>query len=148
MTTLDTSKPYRIISLLSGQAVDIDLNRTNAGAQVIQYPFHNLDNEKWTFVIQDGYFFIRSVSAAPKVLGVKAASLASNADVVITDITGSPDQMWTLEMDGDGCTFAAVNKKSGKLLAVRDASYDQSAHIVQYPRNGSMSQKWIATLLP
>ncbi|WP_160711416.1 M57 family metalloprotease [Chitinophaga solisilvae] len=135
---------YKIISVASGKAVDVDLNRINSdGAQVQQWVWSNTNNQKWRFVyLGNGYYQISSV-ASGKVLDVDYNYIGGNgAKVQQWGWLDGANQHWVVKPEADG-TYSLINRASGKTLdvdAIRIGS--DGAKIQQWIWFGNDNQRW------
>ncbi len=88
-------------------------NNTN----VLQWPWLNKANQKWTFThTGDGYYKIKGV-ASGKLLEVAGLSRADGGNVAIWADANAPQQHWAVTPTGDGHYFL-INRYSGLCLAV------------------------------
>lgn len=87
---------YRIISLLSGKALDVDDAGLEDGANVQQYRYHGGENQHWKLVpTPEGCCRIVSIHSG-KCLDVSGESLLNGANVQQHACTGRKNQCWRL----------------------------------------------------
>jgi alpha-L-fucosidase len=105
------------------------------------------DNTTWTLLADR--------TATTSTSQVQVAQFRTQARYVRVTVTGTPSGMWAsirnLEVydrpfSADLGTFKLVNRKSGKVLDVKDASVLDGASIIQYTWTGGPNQQW--KLLP
>jgi len=88
--------------------------------------------------------FVRIVNVdTGKVLGVKDDSEEGGARAVVAKLDeANKAQQWTLEKDGT--QYKLVNRKSGKVLDVNEASADEGAAIIIWEAKGedNDNQRW------
>jgi hypothetical protein len=144
MFTPNESIKYRILSMGSGQGLDVNQGRVERGNQTIQWPW---GGRAWTFRIENGLYLIQPSTNEGLRLGVGSGSTGPDAEIILWK-TLEPDQYWRLVSDLSGCSFSLVNNQSGLLMSVQNGNTDptrQAAKIVQLPDRGWLSQKWMAT---
>ncbi|MFF7521655.1 alpha-L-fucosidase [Streptomyces pseudovenezuelae] len=105
------------------------------------------DNTTWTLLADR--------TATTSTSQVQVSQFRTQARYVRVTVTGTPTGMWAslrnLEVydrpfAADLGTFKLVNRKSGKVLDVKDASTADGADIIQYPWTAGTNQQW--KLLP
>ncbi|WP_020120324.1 RICIN domain-containing protein [Streptomyces canus] len=128
---------------VTGTRIAWELDKTN-------YPYRvegSTDNTTWT-VLADR-------TATTSAGQVQVAQFRAQARYVRVTVTGLPSGVWAsirnLEVydrpfAADLGTFKLVNRTSGKVLDVKDASTSDGAYAIQYPWTGGPSQQW--KLLP
>lgn len=82
--------------------LDIAARKTNAGAKVIQYPFHGNDNQLWDFEYLPAEYFFLVSRMHGKVLDVYAACCDDGARVCIWEKKEVPEdnQLWYEDKHG------------------------------------------------
>jgi hypothetical protein len=149
------SSGVSISSRLSSSIVGLTL--TVAGASTangarIQQAKYNLavPPQTWLLIpVGQGYFKIQNTSSE-KVLDVTDASLSDGAAIQQWDYNGAWQQQWWLEPTGvddfelflETTNFYIVNRLSGKVLDVTNASLADGAPIQQWSSNGGWQQQW------
>ena len=68
-------------------------------------------------------------------LDVEKASKDDNADIILYELNGTPNQTWILE----GTTIKSVN--SGKVIDIKGGE-EKGNKIIQYEATGGDNQKW------
>jgi Ricin-type beta-trefoil lectin domain-like/Trypsin-like peptidase domain len=125
----------------SRQALDVRQSSTADGTEVIQWPFHGANNQRFRAEpLGDGHHRIVA-NHSGKVLEVEGASTSAGARVVQASWTGADSQRWRLESLDEGYS-RLIAKHSGKVLEVEDASTDAGARTVQSDWHGGDSQRW------
>ncbi|MFE2411747.1 alpha-L-fucosidase [Kitasatospora sp. NPDC059408] len=131
------------IRSLTGTRIAWELDRTN-----YRYTIEgSTDDAGWTT--------LADLTATTGTSQVQVAQFRTRARYVRVTVTGLPDGVWasirTLELydrpfGADLGTFKLVNRRSGKVLDVSDASTADGAGLVQRPWTGGADQQW--KLLP
>ncbi|MDF3148819.1 RICIN domain-containing protein, partial [Streptomyces sp. T21Q-yed] len=132
---------YRLVARHSGKAADVQSGGTANGTNVLQWPWLNKANQKWTFAkTGDGYYEIKGVGSG-KLLEVAGLSRADGGNVAIWGDANAPQQHWAVTPTGDGYFFL-VNRYSGLCLAVDEGSTANGANIEQQPYASLTRQQW------
>jgi V8-like Glu-specific endopeptidase len=131
----------------SRQVLDVHGGSTDAGAKLIQWPFHGGDNQRLRpELLDDGYFRV-VVNHSGRVLDVEGASTIAGARVIQWDWHGGDNQRWQLDPVGDGY-FRIVAQHSGKVLDVQGASGAGGAGVIQWDWHGGDNQRWKLDAVP
>ena len=129
-----------IVSVHSGQLIDVAGLSTAPGGRVIQWPDNGGRNQQWRFEwLSPGTFRIVSVNSG-QVLDVAGVSPADGAPVIRWPWNGGINQQWRFEPVGDA--FRIVSAFSDKVLDVAGESFDMGGILIQWPRNGGANQHW------
>ncbi|MFE6620062.1 alpha-L-fucosidase [Streptomyces sp. NPDC057740] len=132
---------YRLVARHSGKAADVQSGGTANGTNVLQWPWLNKANQKWTFAkTGDGYYEIKGVGSG-KLLEVTGLSRADGGNVAIWGDANAPQQHWAVTPTGDGHYFL-INRFSGLCLAVDEGSTADGANIEQQPYAALTRQQW------
>lgn len=132
---------YRLVARHSGKAADVEGGAIANGTNVLQWPWLDKTNQKWTFTnTGDGYYKIKGVGSG-KLLEVAGLSRADGGNVGIWSDAGAPQQHWAVTPTGDGYYFL-INRYSGLCLAVDEGSTADGAHIEQQPFASLTRQQW------
>ncbi|WP_030324822.1 alpha-L-fucosidase [Streptomyces sp. NRRL B-3229] len=136
--------------------VDLGSTRSLTGARIAweldkaNYRYRiegSTDNSAWTVLVDN--------TTTTSTSQVQTAAFQAQARYVRVTVTGLPTSVWasirSLEVydrpfSADLGTFKLVNRKSGKVLDVADASTADGAGLIQWPWTGGTNQQW--TLLP
>ncbi|GAA3902070.1 hypothetical protein GCM10023084_63210 [Streptomyces lacrimifluminis] len=132
---------YRLVNRNSGQVADVSGNGTDNGTGILQWPWLNQANQKWTFVSTgDGYYKIKSVSSG-KLMEVAGLSRVDGGKVGIWSDDSVFQQHWAVTPTGDG-HYYLTNRLSGLSLSVDGASTTNGAGIEQETYNRAARQQW------
>ncbi|WP_371664585.1 alpha-L-fucosidase [Streptomyces sp. NBC_00280] len=132
---------YRLVNRNSGRVADVSGNGTDNGTEILQWPWLNQANQKWTFVSTgDGYYKIRSVGSG-KLMEVAGLSRVDGGKVGIWSDDSVFQQHWAVTPTGDGYHYL-TNRLSGLALNVDDASTANGARIEQETYNRASRQQW------
>ncbi|MGY1495267.1 RICIN domain-containing protein [Streptomyces sp. QTS52] len=132
---------FRLVNRNSGQVADVSGAGTANGTDVLQWPWLNQTNQKWTFVSpDDGYYKIRSVGSG-KLMEVAGLSRVDGGRVGIWSDDSVFQQHWAVTPTGDGYHYL-TNRLSGLSLTVDGASTAQGAGIEQETYNRATQQQW------
>ncbi|MBO1332119.1 RICIN domain-containing protein [Streptomyces sp. VRA16 Mangrove soil] len=140
--TVDTGTAYRLVSLRSGKALDVD-GSTAAGTQVRQRAARNTAGQQWRLrAVGDGYYELVN-RASLKVLGTARSSTAKGAAAEQQTNSSSPAQEWKIKKVGDSGAVTFTSRRSGQVLAVSKGSTADGAAAVQSPGDSSgTSGQW------
>jgi Ricin-type beta-trefoil lectin domain-like len=139
LTTNTAPKYYQIKNRNSGLVMDVSGGGTNAGAQVIQWPYHSGANQQWAFV-PDGTFLQIKNRNSGLVLDVSGGSTNALANVIQWTNHNGLNQQWLLVPDGG--YDAIVNVNSGLVADVSGGSTSAGAHVIQYGFHNGLNQQW------
>ncbi|WP_405547264.1 alpha-L-fucosidase [Streptomyces phaeochromogenes] len=132
---------YRLVNRNSGQVADVSGNGTTNGTGILQWPWLNQANQKWTFASTgDGYYKIKSVSSG-KLMEVAGLSRADGGKVGIWSDDSVFQQHWAVTPTGDGYYYL-TNRLSGLSLNVDGASTANGADMEQETYNRASPQEW------
>ncbi|BFV55039.1 hypothetical protein KCMC57_up01430 [Kitasatospora sp. CMC57] len=132
---------YRLVARHSGKVADVEGGGTANNSNVLQWPWLNRTNQRWTFTSTgDGYYKIKGVGSG-KLLEVAGLSRADGGNVGIWSDAGAPQQHWAVTPTGDGHYFL-INRYSGLCLAVDEGGTADGANIEQQPYASLTQQQW------
>ncbi|MFE1551530.1 RICIN domain-containing protein [Streptomyces sp. NPDC058718] len=140
--TVDANAYYRLLSVRSGKALDVNAFSTADGTRIQQWTDQNTANQQWRLrPTGDGYYELVNRNSG-KVLGIAGDSTAQAAAAEQQTDSSSASQEWRVdEVSGSGAvTF--TSRRSGQVLDVSGGSTAQGAAIIQYPGRGSANQQW------
>ncbi|MFI8370647.1 RICIN domain-containing protein [Streptomyces sp. NPDC085466] len=140
--TVDADAYYRLLSVRSGKALDVNAFSTADGTRIQQWTDQNTANQQWKLrSTGDGYYELVNRNSG-KVLGIAGDSTAQAAAAEQQTDSPSASQEWRMdEVSGSGAvTF--TSRRSGQVLDVSGGSTAQGAAIIQYPGRGSANQQW------
>ncbi|MFF5362008.1 RICIN domain-containing protein [Streptomyces scabiei] len=132
---------YRLVNRNSGKVADVEGGGTANDTRLLQWPWLNAANQKWTFAhTGDGHYEIKGVGSG-KLMEVGALSRADGGYVDIWSDADVPQQHWAVTPTGDGYHFL-INRYSGLCLAVDEGSTADGAKIEQQPYAALTRQQW------
>ncbi|MFD3663887.1 RICIN domain-containing protein [Streptomyces sp. NPDC058659] len=140
--TVDGNAYYRLVSVRSGKALDVNAFSTADGTRVQQWTDQNTANQQWKLrPTGNGYYELVNRNSG-KVLGIAGGSSAQAAAAEQQTDSSSTSQEWRIgEVSGsDAVTF--TSRRSGQVLDVSGASTADGAAVIQYPGKGSTNQQW------
>lgn len=133
--------PLQVLSVNSGQAMDVQGCSTANGANVQQWPWNGNLCQQWTFNFKRaGEYEIRSVKSN-LALDLQGGSTANGANIRQWTPNGAPAQTWLVQPLGNN-QYRIISKKSGKSLDVAGCSTSDGANIQQWTWGGADCQKW------
>lgn len=95
---------------------------------------------RWSIERNGIYYKIKN-KESNRFIGVKGASNASGAEIVITSDMGQEDILWEITMYGPH-SYKFRNKKSGLYIAVSSASHSPEAKLVQWADENQLDILW------
>ncbi|KUO14499.1 alpha-L-fucosidase [Streptomyces dysideae] len=132
---------YRLVARHSGKVADVERGGTANNTNVLQWPWLNKANQKWTFTdTGDGYYKIKGVGSG-KLMEVGGLSRADGGNVGIWSDASAPQQHWAVTPTGDGYYFL-INRYSGLCLAVDEGSTADGGNVEQQPYASLTRQQW------
>ncbi|MDA5282306.1 RICIN domain-containing protein [Streptomyces sp. NPDC054904] len=146
-----TGTPVRVVNGNSGQCLAVPGASTEVAVPVNQFPCGPHPDHFWRVEYQeaDGAGRARHLIVndnSGQCLAVPGASTGSGTQVNQFTCGDHPDHFWRVEyrsVDATGRSrYRIVNGNSGQCLAVRDASTEAAAAVVQLPCDGRAAQEW------
>ncbi|GLH98544.1 RICIN domain-containing protein [Phytohabitans aurantiacus] len=140
--TIDGGAYYRLISVRSGKALDVNAFSTADGARIQQWTDQNTANQQWKLrSTGDGYFELVSRNSG-KVLGIAGDSTAQAAAAEQQTDNSSTSQQWRIDdaRGSDAVTF--TSRRSGQVLDVYGDSTADGVAVIQWPSHGGTNQRW------
>ncbi|ONI91057.1 alpha-L-fucosidase [Saccharothrix sp. ALI-22-I] len=132
---------YRLVARHSGKVADVQGSGTANGTDVLQWPWLNQANQKWTFTkTGDGYYKIKGVGSG-KLLEVAGLSRVDGGNVAIWSDANAPQQHWAVTPVGDGY-HVLTNRLSGRSLNVSDGSTADGANVDQREYVSAPEEQW------
>jgi glucosylceramidase len=140
-----------LVALHSSKLLDVPGASHASGTQLVQWPFNNGDNQRWTalpFSTVSGFdVVIIQSEESGLVLDVLGSSTGNGAPAVQTGWAGSLSQLWiTLPLNNDSPYYVIVNVNSGRVLDVAGASLANGAPVIQWTWHGGLNQIWSKTV--
>ncbi|RYG45095.1 MAG: hypothetical protein EOO01_18370, partial [Chitinophagaceae bacterium] len=88
---------FRVTNVHSGKSLEVPNSTRNTGTNATQYTWNNGFNQKWHIIpCKGGYFRFINVNTLGKTLGIRDASTANSADVVINEFRFEQDAQWQI----------------------------------------------------
>ncbi|MER5226728.1 RICIN domain-containing protein [Streptomyces flaveus] len=140
--TVDGDAYYRLVSVRSGKAMDVNAFSTADRTRIQQWTDQNTANQQWKLrPTGDGHYELVNRNSG-KVLGIAGDSTAQAAAAEQQTDSSSTSQEWRIdEVSGSGAvTF--TSRRSGQVLDVSGGSTADGAAVIQYPGKGSTNQQW------
>jgi len=140
--TVDGNAYYRLVSVHSGKALDVNAFSTADGARIQQWTDQNTANQQWKLrSAADGYYELVNRNSG-KVLGIVGDSTTQEAAAEQQTHSSSPSQEWRIDdvSGSDAVTF--TSRRSGQVLDVYGNSTADGARVIQFPGKGSTNQQW------
>ncbi|WP_446673433.1 RICIN domain-containing protein [Paenibacillus wuxiensis] len=139
-------RPYKLINVNSGKALDVQGSGAANGTNVQIYSDNGSAAQRWTvYRNQDGtYKLINAVSA--KALDVTSSGTGDGTNVQIWDDNGSGAQKWSFIRNTDG-SYKLINSNSNKVLDVSSSGTNDGTNVQIWTDNGTAAQKWKLVLL-
>ncbi|MFF9850205.1 RICIN domain-containing protein [Streptomyces litmocidini] len=140
--TVDGGAYYKLVSVHSGKALDVNAFSTADGTRIQQWTDQNTANQQWRLrPTGDGYYELVNRNSG-KVLGIAGDSTARAAVAEQQTDSSSASQEWRIDdvSGSDAVTF--TSRRSGQVLDVSGGSTTDGAAVIQYPGHGSTNQQW------
>ncbi|MFE5580507.1 RICIN domain-containing protein [Kitasatospora sp. NPDC056531] len=140
--TVDGEAYYRLVSVRSGQVMDVNAFSTADGTRIQQWTDQDTANQQWKLrSTGDGYYELVNRNSG-KVLGIAGGSTDQAAAAEQQTDRSSASQQWRIDgvSGSDAVTF--TSRKSGQVLDVSGYSTDRGAQVIQWPGKGSSNQQW------
>ncbi|MFF3017701.1 RICIN domain-containing protein [Streptomyces sp. NPDC057939] len=146
-----TGTPVRVVNANSGQCLAVPAASTEVAVPVNQFPCGPHPDHFWRVehAAKDGAGRARHLIVndnSGQCLAVPGASTESGTQANQFPCGDHPDHYWRIEYRSVDATGRArhriVNGNSGQCLAVREASTEAAAAVVQLPCDGRAAQDW------
>ncbi|MEY9841121.1 RICIN domain-containing protein [Streptacidiphilus sp. EB103A] len=145
--TVDSTAYYRLVSVNSGKALDVDGFSTADGAKVEQWTDQGTVNQQWQLKSTgSGYYELLNRNSG-KALDVAGGSTANGASVLQRAETGAANQQWKMTDVSSG-VVAFTSRVSGKVLDVEGHSTADGAPVIQYTDHKGSNQEWKLVEVP
>lgn len=129
-----------IVSVNSGEVVDVEGVSQADGARVHQWPDLGAPNQHWRLQGGGDTFQLVSVNSG-KCLDVDGVSQADGARVQQWGCWGGENQKWRFHDVGDG-SYEITAAHSGRCLDVEGVSKETGAYLQQWSCGGGANQRW------
>ncbi|MEV0538018.1 RICIN domain-containing protein [Kitasatospora sp. NPDC050463] len=140
--TVEDGAYYRLLSVRSGKALDVNGFSSADGTRIQQWTDQNTANQQWRLKSTgDGYFELVNRNSG-KVLGIAGDSTAQAAAAEQQTDRSSASQQWRIGNVSGSDAVTLTSRKSGQVLDVSGGSSDQGAAIIQYSGRNSTNQQW------
>ena len=139
LTTSTATTYYKIVNRKSGLVMGVSGGGTNAGAQVIQWPFLGSANQQWALVPDGANYQIVNRNSG-LVLDVSGGGTTRGLNVIQWTNHNGFNQQWFLVPDGGYDLIVNVN--SNLVADVSGGSTSVGAHVIQWSFNNGLNQQW------
>ncbi|BAZ08731.1 hypothetical protein NIES4071_05370 [Calothrix sp. NIES-4071] len=140
-------KYYMLRNKQSRQVLDVFSFRQENGADVIQWPGSDNENQQWLLEDMGNGYYTLTVKHSGKALAVRDASTQDGAQIEQYEKNGTDAQQWQLEETEDGY-YILISKVSGMALTVSGNEGQNGTLIQQRALKGSDIQLWRFELCP
>ena len=132
---------YRLVARHSGKVADVSGAKTANNTPILQWPWQNHANQKWTLALADnGYYKIRNVNSGT-LMEIGGLSRANGGTADIWSDATAPQQHWAITPTGDDY-YLLTNRLSGLSLNVDSGSTADGAAINQWNYTALAQQQW------
>ncbi|TDU75471.1 RICIN domain-containing protein [Streptomyces sp. KS 21] len=140
--TVDGNAYYRLVSVRSGKALDVNAFSTADGTRIQQWTDQNTANQQWMLrSTGDGYYELVNRNSG-KVLGIAGDSTAQAAAAEQQTDSSSASQEWRIDTVSGSDAVTFTSRRSGQVLDVSGGSTADGAAVIQYRGHGSTNQQW------
>ncbi|MEV4937529.1 RICIN domain-containing protein [Streptomyces zaomyceticus] len=140
--TVDAHAYYRLLSVRSGKALDVNAFSTADGTRIQQWTDQNTANQQWRLrSTGDGYYELVNRNSG-KVLGIAGDATAQAAAAEQQTDSSSASQEWRIDEVGGSDAVTFTSRRSGQVLDVSGGATADGAAVIQYPGHGSTNQQW------
>ncbi|WP_309032617.1 RICIN domain-containing protein, partial [Streptomyces alfalfae] len=140
--TVDANAYYRLVSVRSGKALDVNAFSTADGTRIQQWTDQNTANQQWRLRPTGNGFHELVNRNSGKVLGIAGGSTVRSAAAEQQTDSSSPSQEWRIDAVSGTDAVTFTSRASGLVLDVAGGSTAQGAAVIQYPGRGSANQQW------
>ncbi|MCB5178209.1 RICIN domain-containing protein [Streptomyces antimicrobicus] len=140
--TVDGNAYYRLVSVRSGKALDVNAFSTADGTRIQQWTDQDTANQQWKLrPTGDGYYELVNRNSG-KVLGIAGDSTAQAAAAEQQTDSPSTSQEWRMDEVSGSDAVVLTSRRSGQVLDVSGGSTADGAAVVQYRGHGGTNQQW------
>ncbi|RKT16639.1 ricin-type beta-trefoil lectin protein [Streptomyces sp. 1114.5] len=140
--TIDDGAYYRLVSVRSGQVLDVNAGATADGTRIQQWPDQDTANQQWKLkATGDGYYELVNRNSG-KVLGITGDSTGQGAPAEQQTDRSSGSQQWRIDTVSGSDAVTLTSRRSGQVLDVFGYSADRGTQVIQWPGKGSANQQW------
>ncbi|MGW8779473.1 RICIN domain-containing protein [Streptomyces sp. NPDC055796] len=141
-TVVDGDAYYRLVSVRSGKALDVNAFSTADGTRIQQWTDHNTANQQWKLrPTGNGYYELVNRHSG-KVLGMAGDSTAQAAAAEQQTDSSSASQEWRIDDVSGSDTVVLTSRRNGQVLDVSGGSTADGAAVIQYGGHGGTNQQW------
>jgi photosystem II stability/assembly factor-like uncharacterized protein len=140
--TVDANAYYRLVSVRSGKALDVNAFSTADGTRIQQWTDQNTANQQWRLRPTGNGFHELVNRNSGKVLGIAGGSTVRSAAAEQQTDSSSPSQEWRIDAVSGTDAVTFTSRASGMVLDVSGGSTAQGAAVIQYPGRGTANQQW------
>ncbi len=135
------NKQFFIQNRNSGQYMNLSGGSNANGGVIVQWPFENGDNEKFTFTDQgNGVYKIISAKSG-KAFDIEGGNTAQGTVLQQWDYTGAAQQKFIVISTGDGF-YKLIPTHANQIIEVKDASKASGSRVQQWSDNGQTCGQW------
>ncbi|MFD3701410.1 RICIN domain-containing protein [Streptomyces sp. NPDC058646] len=140
--TVDAGAYYRLVSVRSGKALDVNAFSTADGTRIQQWTDQNTANQQWQLrPTGDGYHELVNRNSG-KVLGIAGDSTAPAAAAEQQTDGSATSQEWRIDDVSGSDAVVLTSRRSGQVLDVSGSSTADGAEVIQYRGHGGTNQQW------
>ncbi|MFJ9643626.1 RICIN domain-containing protein [Streptomyces sp. NPDC101206] len=140
--TVDGNAYYRLVSVRSGKALDVNAFSTADGTRIQQWTDQDTANQQWKLrPTGDGYYELVNRNSG-KVLGIAGDSTAQAAAAEQQTDSSSTSQEWRIDDVSGSGAVVLTSRRSGQVLDVSGGSTADGAAVIQYRGHGGANQQW------
>lgn len=140
--TVDAGAYYRLVSVRSGKALDVNAFSTADGTRIQQWTDQNTANQQWQLrPTGDGYHELVNRNSG-KVLGIAGDSTAQAAAAEQQTDGSATSQEWRIDDVSGSDAVVLTSRRSGQVLDVSGGSTADGAEVIQYRGHGGTNQQW------
>jgi hypothetical protein len=139
LVTSPAHQYYKVVNRNSGLVMDVYGGGTNAGAQVIQWTYHNGSNQKW-YLQPYGDTFQLVNEHSGLVMDVYGGGKTAGVNVIQWTNHHGLNQQWFLDPKGGYNVLQNVN--SNLVADVYRGQTNAGAHVIQWSYNAGNNQQW------
>ncbi|MFD7256621.1 RICIN domain-containing protein [Streptomyces sp. NPDC059874] len=140
--TVDGDAYYRLVSVRSGKALDVNAFSTADGTRIQQWTDQNTANQQWKLRPTGGGYYELVNRNSGKVLGIAGDSTAQAAAAEQQTDSSSTSQEWRIDDVSGSDAVVLTSRRSGQVLDVSGGSTADGAAVIQYGGHGSTNQQW------
>lgn len=133
---------YRLVSVRSGQVLDVNGFSTADGTRIQQWTDQNTANQQWRLRSTRGGYYELVNRNSGKVLGIAGDSTARGAAAEQQTDSSAASQEWRVDTVSGSDAVTFTSRRSGQALDVSGYSTARGAQVIQWPGTGGANQQW------